>query len=591
MKSAESADPSAWHTLSDMFRSRADAEPDRLAFTFLDSTLVETGALTLRELDRRARAIAVRLRADVPVGGRALLTYQAGLDFVTAFVGCLHAGVVAVPVPALESGRGETRNRRVSAIARSSGAEAVLCAASGHERAVEWLRESGIDAPAIATDEVGTDLAESWLPPEIDADSLAYLQYSSGSTGEPKGVELTHSNVITNLALIRSNGTIEGDDHVPPSVQWLPLFHDMGLVNGVLQPTYEGYDVVLMSPFGFVQRPVSWLRVITKLGEAISAAPNFALDLCVRRVTDRQREELDLSGLRMVALGAEPIRAETLDRFCAAFEPCGFQRKALFPCYGLAESTVMVSGGPAWREPVILSADAQALELGRVKEAEPGARARRLVGCGQVHSSIRLVVADPATGEPAEPDAVGEILVSGPSIGRGYWNAPEQTGRTFGAKVPGEGDREFLRTGDLGFVHNGQLFITGRLKDVIILDGHNHYPHDIESTATTAHPALRPEFCCAFSVDDGEQERLVVLAELASGHRVNETGEGGDRMHAVEDVRGVVRKAITAEHGVAVHEVVLLPTGSLPFTSSGKLQRRECVQRYERGDLPSAVWS
>ncbi|MFD7659802.1 fatty acyl-AMP ligase [Actinosynnema sp. NPDC059797] len=569
-------------TLVDVLRARAATEPDRRMFTYLGEDQEVAASLTAAELDRRARAIAAELRECAEPGDRAMLHYGPGLEFVSAFFGCLYAGLIAVPVAPLEAGRRDIRNKRLPAIARSATPRVVMStAASLLDVGPELKATEGLeDVERFASDLVDSNRAESWEDPAADPSLPAYLQYSSGSTGTPKGVVLTHRAVLSNLALIHENGSRDaGDGRTgPPAVLWLPLFHDMGLVNGILQPLYAGYDVTLMSPLAFVHRPFTWLWEITRAGRALSVAPNFAFDLCVRRVTERQRARLDLSGWELAAVGAEPVRADTLDRFCAAFGPVGFRREVFFPCYGLAESTVMVSGGPAGREPVVRAFDAESLARSRIRPATPGSPSRALVGCGQIQPTVRVVIVDPATGEVAAPDEVGEILVAGDSVGSGYWNAPDQDALTFRARVPGHGDQDFLRTGDLGFVLDGQLFITGRRKDVIILDGLNYYPHDVEHTAAGSHPAVRERFCCAFSVDDGQSEGLVVLAEIAGP--LPAQGDGEPRDGDAEEVRRAIRRAVTAEHGVPVRDVVLLRAGSLPFTSSGKVKRLECRERY-----------
>jgi acyl-CoA synthetase (AMP-forming)/AMP-acid ligase II len=280
-------------------------------------------------------------------------------------------------------------------------------------------------------------------------------------------------------------------------------------------------------------------------------------------------------------VGAEPVRAQTMRLFAETFASCGFRPETLYPSYGLAESTVMVSGGPVGRGAVTHAFDAQALAAGLVRLAAPGAKARELVGCGEIQPSVTVVITRPGTDEPSEQDEVGEILVASRSVGDGYWNQPEETKRTFRARVQGHGERDFLRTGDLGFVFGDQLFVTGRMKDVVIIDGHNHYPHDIELTVGTSHPAIREGFCCALSVDEGDAERLVVLAEVSTRQmRSQDTGRApGD------EVATAIRRAVTAEHGIAVADVVLLRLGTLPFTSSGKIQRLECRARYQSGNF------
>lgn len=597
----------AWKTLIEMCRDRAGEQPHRKFFSYLENGAEESDALTPHEVDARARAIAAELQKHAPAGARVLLNYPPGLEFVTAFFGCLYAGMVAVPIPPVETGRDGAKTGRLDAIAASSRPELFLSTAAALDRLgrSEAVDEALSGLIRVATDTVPDENAAHWSEPPVHGDTVAYLQYSSGSTGLPKGVMLTHANVLDNLALIHKNGS-RGDEATaetpPPVVLWLPLFHDMGLVNGILQPLFAGYEVTLMPPLAFVQHPFNWLRAISERGTAISVAPNFAYELCVRRVKKEQIETLDLSGWRLAAVGAEPVRAETLERFCETFAPAGFPREAFFPCYGLAESTVMVSGGPALDEPVIRSFDAHDLTAGRVRPAKEGTRARQLVGCGQIQPSLALRVVDPVTGETCAEDEIGEIYVSGTSVGSGYWNAPQATEDTFRARLPEAPGLDFLRTGDLGFLYEGQLFITGRRKDVVILDGLNYYPHDIEASVSGSHPALREDRACAFSVDDEGQEKLVVLVEIQRRFRIRqgsltESGapsgsgspSGGPAAAAntvpAPEIAAAVRRAVTSEHGVRVADVLLLRPGTLPYTSSAKIKRAECRDRYTAGQF------
>lgn len=585
-------------TLVDLCRSRATAEPDRRGFVFLADGSAESDALTLGELDRRARAIAVTLFRLAPVGSRALLSYPPGLDFHAAFCGCLYAGMIPVPVAAMDGTRRSLAWTRLESIAASARPELFLSTGGALDRLEAVLDETPElrRLTRVATDDADPAAAERWNPPPVAPDGVAYLQYSSGSTGAPKGVALTHTNVLQNLALLHHNFARRGDEEGvprPPSVIWLPVHYNMGLVGGLLEPLFSGREVTSMPPAVFVQRPYSWLRAISDLGRADSCAPTFAYELCVRRLTEVQRARLDLSRWEVALVGGEPVRAGVLERFWQTFAMSGFQRTALMPAYGLAESTVMVSGGPAGLGPVVLRTSAAALTEGRVRIAEPGEASRELVSSGQIHPSQTVVAVDTATGKPCDEDEVGEIFVSAPGVGHGYWNAPRQTAGTFSAHLPDYPGLRFLRTGDLGFLRAGQLFITGRAKDVVIIAGANHYPHDIEATVEASHPAVREFGCCAFSVDDGERERLVVLAELVPAAApvhggVGATATGTEDSGGTRDLERAIRRAVNAEHGLQVHDVVLLAAGSLPFTSNGKLQRRQCVDRYLSGDLHRA---
>ncbi|MEY9930935.1 acyl-CoA synthetase (AMP-forming)/AMP-acid ligase II [Catenulispora sp. GP43] len=600
-----------WSTLVDVCVSRAAEDPDRGFFSYLPDGRTVGSSLTAGAVDRQARALAVVLLRHADPGDRVLLAYPPGLEFIVGFYGCLYAGMIAVPVPPVEIGRLGARSDKAEAVRGSARpkvfltTEAALARLDGG-RAVPALA----DLVFLASDTViGPDageLAQKWSAPRIEPDSVAYLQYSSGSTGVPKGVILTHRNVLHNLELIRANafrGAPAEGERTESNVLFLPFFHDMGLVNGVLSPLYRDYEAVHLSPMAFVQRPVSWLRAISERGRAVSVAPNFAYDLAVRRIPDEQVAELDLSGWRLAGCGAEPVRPQTIDAFCEKFAAAGFSRSAFYPCYGLAESTVMVSGGPALTEPVVVGFDAERLAAGKVVPASAGTgadRVRTLVGCGQIQESVTLRIVAPLTRRVCAPDEIGEIYIAGPSVGEGYWNAPRQTAETFGIELPDEPGVPFLATGDLGFVHGGQVFVTGRRKDAIILNGLNYYPHDIEAAVRGAHPALRDDRGCAFSVDDGSQERLVVLAEVQRRYRVvrepaapsPETGQAPRESTRptvdASEIESAVAAAVASAQGVRVDEVVLVAAGALPYTSSAKIKRAECRSRYIAAQLELA---
>ncbi|MEY2246718.1 fatty acyl-AMP ligase [Streptomyces sp. BF23-18] len=576
-------------TLVELCRYRASRDPDRRMFAFLENGLEESDSLTLAQLDARARAIGARLSRQAPPGARAVLSYPPGLDFVSAFFGCLYAGLIAVPAPPVLRVGVDDRYARFRAIVNSCRPDVLLSIGSRLNRVDALLKD--ISTPrrptAVATDEISETDAYGWNDPGVGPDTIAYLQYTSGTTGPPRGVELTHGNVLHNLSLILANGSRATDDldRLPPVVSWLPVFHDMGLITGVLQPIYVGYDAVLMPPSAFTQHPVNWLRAISDRGAGISSSPGFGYELCLRRVSEEQLRSLDLSAWRIAVVGDEPVRAEMIDQFSAMLAPFGFRREAFFPSYGIAESTVMLSGGPVEPEPVIRRFDAVALAKGKVQRAGREDEVRRLVGLGQVHPSMTIAVVDPATGEPCASDETGEILASGPSIGAAYWNAPKETARTFSATVGGHEGRRFLRTGSLGFLDGGQLFVTCRVDDLIVVEGVQHYPYDIEATAAASHPAIREGCCCAFTVEDGGRTRLVVLAEINSRYRVMaapvpDTPSGARAIIAADEVEEAVQEAVFAGHGLRADDLLLVKAGALPFTTSGKLQRAQCRSKY-----------
>jgi amino acid adenylation domain-containing protein len=544
-------------TLGGLLRARALERPHQVAFTFLADGEVEGERLTYAGLEARARAVAAALGESVPPGERALLLFPPGLDFIAAFFGCLYAGVVAVPAyPPRPNDRSQSRLRAMAGDAEPRAALTTLAILAGAEgsRGLLSLAPELAGLRWIPTDML-TDAGTGEDLPEPDPEAIAFLQYTSGSTAAPKGVTVTHANLLHNERMI---GAAFEQDEDSVVVSWLPLYHDMGLIGGVLQPLHAGARCVLMSPVAFLQKPLRWLAAISRYRGTTSGGPNFAYDLCARRIGPEEREGLDLSSWRVAFNGAEPVRAGTLERFAEAFAPCGFRREAFYPCYGLAEATLFVTGGVPGRRP-------------RVEEDPAG---RRLVSCGRPWMGQRVVIADPETGTEQPPGVEGEVWVCGPSVARGYWRRDEETARDFNAFLPGSGEGPFLRTGDLGFLHEGELFVTGRLKDLIILRGRNHYPQDVELTAERSHPDLRPGNGAAFSVETGGEERLVVVHEVERRRR-----EG------LEEVAEAVRRAVAEEHEAQVHEVVLIRAGSLPKTSSGKVQRRLCRDLYLRGEL------
>ncbi|HSF40168.1 MAG TPA: amino acid adenylation domain-containing protein [Thermoanaerobaculia bacterium] len=549
---------------------RGRHQAGRQAYCFLKDGEEEVARLTWGEVDRQARGLAAALLAAGAGGERALLLHPPGLAFVTAFLGCLYAGVVAVPS---YPPRRKRNDPRLLAIAEDASPTWVLTTAE----ALSDYRSRCEDIPRLAaarwlaTDTLGEDRLEVWEPPPVDPSAPAFLQYTSGSTGTPRGVVVSHANLAENEALIR-RAFEQSESSV--IVSWLPTYHDMGLIGGVLQPLVAGARCVLMSPGAFLQQPRRWLAAISRYGGTTSGGPNFAFDLCARRIAPEDRRGLDLRRWRVAFNGAEPIRADTLERFSAAFAPCGFERRAFFPCYGLAEATLFVAGGPRPAEPVVLSVRRDELARGEAVPAGAGGPGtRELVGSGLAAQEVRVV--DPETAEPCPPGRVGEIWVSGPSVARGYWNRPGDTAALFGARVAGEaGGGPYLRTGDLGFVSGDELFVTGRLKDLVILRGRNHDPADVERTVERACSALQPGASAAFAADLDGEERLVVAGELQRGVPAG-----------IAAIAEAVRRAVAEEHEAQIYELVLLRPGTLPRTTSGKVQRGRCRDLYLAGEL------
>lgn len=560
-------------TVAGVLRARALETPRRVAYTFLrDGEVAEEVSLTYAALDTQARAIAAWLQEEGMAGERALLLHPPGLEFVAAFFGCLYAGVVAVPAYPPRLHRPDARIAEIVADAQARLVMGTADVLSGME-----ARRSEMPGLAgrrwLATDTLPLDLADGWRERSVDADDVAFLQYTSGSTLAPKGVMVSHGNILENSAQLARMGRPTADS---VGMSWLPHFHDMGLIYGIVQPLYAGFTGFLMPPASFLQRPLRWLRGISHHRATHCGGPNFAYDLCASRITPEQRAQLDLSSWRIAFNGAEPVRRATLERFAETFAPAGFRRDAFCAAYGLAEATLMVSVSRPSTPPVFYRAKAAELERNRVVPAPEGdANARTLVGCGHPGEISPAVIIDPESRRPCPPGEVGEIWVSGASVARGYWNRPQETAQTFGATLSEGGGGPFLRTGDLGCVADGQLFVTGRLKEMIIIRGLNHYPQDIEHTVQASHSALRDGAGAAFSVDLEGDERLVIVQEVERSQR----GAG------LDDVVAAIRRAVTEEHEVEPHAVVLIRPATILKTSSGKIQRRACRASFLEGTL------
>ncbi len=582
MEIPQSQDPATQcATLVEILRHRACVQPDARALTFLRDGLQEIGHLTYRGLDMRARAIAARLQRQTAPGERALLLYPQGLDYASAFLGCLYAGVIAIPVypPRHNQSLG-----RILSIIEDATPSIALSTREVSSR-LEGRREQDGSFPAIPildTDDLGVetqDCARSaglWRDSDRvrDGDVIAYLQYTSGSTAIPKGVMVSHGNLLRNL-LDMDLGWKHGEGSV--LVTWLPFFHDMGLIYGILAPLYRGFPCYFMSPLSFLQRPARWLQAISHFRATHSVAPNFAYELCAQKLKPEEISGLDLRCWTVAVNGAEPVRHETLDRFAAVFGPYGFRYDSFCPGYGLAEATLKVTAVRKGETPVVITVLRSALERGRVLTSGSGeGDSRKLVGCGSSMIDTRVAIVNPERFVLCQPEEVGEIWLAGSTITRGYWNRPGETESIFEAHLA-DGEGPFLRTGDLGFMKDGELFITGRLKDLILIRGQNHYPQDIERVSEQSHPALKkPGFCAAFSVEYNNEERLVVVQEV---------GRPGADLDW-EDIVGSIRQAISEEHDLQAYRIVLVKSGGVPRTTSGKVQRRACREAFLAGTLP-----
>ncbi|MDF5727867.1 MAG: amino acid adenylation domain-containing protein [Rhizonema sp. PD38] len=572
-----------FNTLVDLLRHRALHQPSRAAYTFLQNGNLEAGNLTFEQLDRRARAIAAYLQSLKAGGERALLLYPQGLEFIAAFFGCLYAGVIAIPAPPPDSTRLKRSLPRLQAIALDAGATLVLTTESIQTQLVENTSHIICEFPNVhwlCTKEVADSKAQEWLQPEINRDTIAYLQYTSGSTSTPKGVMLSHGNLIHHAAYLQ-NALEYALNSV--TVTWMPYFHDYGLVQGTIVPLYTNTPCYLMSPFAFIKRPFDWLEAISRYRGTHSQGPNFAYDQCLRRITPQQRTQLDLSSWQSAGIGAEPISPKVMQDFIQTFAPYGFRAEAFAPGYGLAEATLGVSTSRMGELPVFCTFDAASLQKNQVVEATKHHIQRRTIpGCGSLVGDTKVVIVNPEKLTQCAPDEVGEIWVSDPSVALGYWQRFEETEKTFRAQLQDAGEETFLRTGDLGFILDGELFVTGRIKDLIIILGRNYYPQDIELTVERSHKALRFNGGAAFSVEVNGEERLVVVQEIERDQLENLD---------VSEVVEAIHQAVAEEHELKVYAVVLIKSGSLPKTSSGKIQRHACRNAFLSGTLNVVGWT
>jgi acyl-CoA synthetase (AMP-forming)/AMP-acid ligase II len=562
-------------SLVEVLQARADATPDEMVFCFLIDGEEDGPRLTYAELDRQARGIAAVLRDQAEPGDRALLLYEPGLAFVPAFFGCLYAGILPVPACPPRLVRLAQSWQTLAGIASDCQPNAVLTTgdlAAGLAKGLGNLT-AGASPHCLATDLADSSHARRWRQPRIDPDAAAFLQYTSGSTAAPKGVTITHRNLMHSERAIE---TVAEHCGLGSGVCWVPLYHDFGLVAGVLQGMFHRSPVIIMSPLAMLQRPIRWLQAISRYRSDTSGGPTFGYDLCVQRITPDQKAALDLSTWSVAGVGGEPVSARTLECFAEAFAPCGFRPEAFCPCYGLAEATLGVTSVAKKARPTVRRVHSDALEQGRVLDAPsdaPGVRS--LVSCGRPLLDTQVVIVHPDTRRRCADETVGEIWVAGPAVAQGYWNRPEETERTFRARLSDTGEGPFLRTGDLGFLSGGELFVTGRLKDVIVIRGRNHYPEDIETTVQSVHPALRAGCGAAFETGNDGPPRLVIAQE------VDRRTHGVD----VKTLIGDIRQVVAERHELMVHDVQFLEPGGLPRTSSGKVQRHACRLGYERGTL------
>lgn len=545
-------------TILELLAKRAEECAAECAFTYIEETGAER-TVSFRELHRSALAVAARLAHTVGPGERVLLLYPQGIEYIAAFLGCLYARVVAVPLYPPTNRR---HYGRIAAVVEDSAAAIALTSPALALAVTSKLTR----LPVLSGD------FASAAPAAIDAGAqpgdLAFLQYTSGSTGSPKGVMVSHANIIANLRALDETAHCSAQDVF---CNWLPLFHDLGLINTVLLPIYLGAHSIVMSPARFMQRPLAWLEAISESRATIAGAPNFAFDHCVARITADQLRGIDLSSWRIAFNAAEPIDPRTLRRFVERFSKAGFSESAFYPAYGMAEATVFISAGEPAAAVVTRTYDAQALQTGRAETARVDGRTQELVGCGKPASGHCIRIVSPQTSSEVADGAIGEIWFAGPSVTQGYWNDVERTRAAFGARLPGD-DREFLRTGDLGFVHDGELFVSGRIKDVLIVRGRNYYPQDLERTASAACAGLVPGGAIAFEIDG----RVVLVQEVERAVQ-----HGFDSAQAIR----AMQTEIFDHFEIAPEDIVLIAAGRLPRTSSGKVQRALTRQRYLENDI------
>jgi acyl-CoA synthetase (AMP-forming)/AMP-acid ligase II len=552
-----------WNSLVELLQQRAQATPEALAYAFLSGKLDEKRC-TYGELHDRAMVVAERLRAVVREDDRVLVCHLPGLDYVIAFYGCLYAGAVAVPVyPPQYYGSFD----RLSRIIEDARPRAALASTAILQKLAAHFHATARPRPFdwIATEDLAGAAGSRSAPVRRRADSLALLQYTSGSTAEPKGVMLSQRNLLENLRAIQTNFRSHAGS---VGCIWLPPYHDMGLIGGILQPLFAGFPVYLMSPLAFALRPVRWLQAIARFAATISGGPNFAFDLCVSRIKPAEMTDLDLSSWEVAFCGAEPIRAGTLDAFRAKFAPVGFRAHALHPCYGLAEASLMVTASKHLAPLVTQTLDAAALATNVARPAA-GSQARTLVGCGSAIEGADVRVVDPRTRAVCAEREIGEIWVAGPCVAQGYWGKREASEETFRARLA-DGEGPYLRTGDLGYLDHGELFVTGRLKDMIIVNGRNYYPEDIERRVSASHPGLRTGGAVAFSIDRDDEECLVIVQEVEAKLQDHETPR----------LLAQVTEAVLACCETKPYEIVLVPKGRVARTSSGKLQRQLMKRQY-----------
>ncbi|HTG71066.1 MAG TPA: fatty acyl-AMP ligase [Candidatus Udaeobacter sp.] len=577
--SVETQQHTFFSNLVDLLQYRAVVQPDLKLYTYLTDGEEQAVSITASELSKRAMAVAAAMNGEGKRHVAALLLYPPGIDFVVGFMGCLYAGVIAIPAYPPHFRR---PTPRLDSIITDSGATIALTTESMMMDIQAHLDPSSriSHLNLLATDRLKGMNQYACAP--CSGNKLAFLQYTSGSTGNPKGVMVTHGNLIHNMSLIAAYFRLSPQTKI---VNWLPAYHDMGLIGQLLMSLMLGCELVYMSPVNFMQKPIRWLKAITRYGATYSGAPNFAYELCVNKFNPGTDSDIDLSSWALAFNGAEPVREDTLRRFVETFAPYGFQANSLAPSYGLAEGTLYVAGCKREEPYTSLWVRSDRLEQNEVLVTEEGAPGSRpLVACGIIVPEQRTLIVNPQSGQLCAEQEVGEIWVSGPSVAQGYWNNPEATEEVFQAALAAYPGERFLRTGDLGFIRQSELYITGRIKDVIIIAGRNHYPQDLELTVQNSHPAIRKEYIAMFQAVKGDKDIVVAVAELNREYR-HRAKHDPDTDSLKKEVLTAAREALAEAHDLMLDELILIKTGTISKTSSGKIQRRLAKSQYDEQKL------
>lgn len=558
-------------TLVDILQTRYEYQGNEIAYRFLKDGEIEIDAITYQELDHKAKIIASHLQSINLSNQRVIIIYpyDRGLDFITAFFGCLYGRIVAVTChpPLNRHGILEIQERL-----NDSQAQGLIA----HPTLIKQLKEKLITPDNfnwIVNNDIST-VVNDWQKPTITPESLAFLQYTSGSTGKPKGVMITHQCILDNQKMLK---LAFGNNNNSIGLGWLPLFHDMGLIGLVIQALYVGRPSIFMSPVAFIQKPVRWLQAISRYKATTSGAPNFAYDLLCRHVTPQQRENLDLSHWELAFCGGEPIQMQTVNQFCQLFSSCGFRREAFYPCYGMAEATLLITGGKRGTFPIFKYVNEMALENNLVvTNSHKKAGFLPIISVGKTWLDAQIKIVNPHTLQPCFSDELGEVWISGSGLGKGYWQDAKRTKETFQANIKNTQETSFLRTGDLGFLEGEELFITGRLNDVMVFWGLNYYPQLIEQTVAECHPALKQNCTAAVSVKQGGEPQLIIVSEIDRSYR---------KSLDFDEIVAQICWSVFDKYMIDVYSIVLLKTGKIPKTSSGKIQRYACKIKFINSDF------